>query len=33
VQLSMIRAELGCCVSGNATGGGGTVGGHTVPPL
>jgi hypothetical protein len=32
VQLSMVRAELGCNVGGQVTGGGGGVGGHTVPP-
>jgi hypothetical protein len=32
VQLSMIRAELGCGVAGRATAGSGSVGGHLVPP-
>jgi hypothetical protein len=32
VQLSMIRAELGCAVAATVTAGSGTVGGRTVPP-
>jgi hypothetical protein len=32
VQLSMIRAELGCAHAATATAGSGTVGGRTVPP-
>ena len=32
VQLSMIRAELGCNVAGQTTAGGGVVGGHPIPP-
>jgi len=32
IQLSMIRAELGCSIKAQTTAGSGSVGGHLVPP-
>jgi hypothetical protein len=32
IRIAMIRAELGCNTTGSATGGGGGVGGHLLPP-